>query len=135
MRRSIIRELYGLITANEIIYFDVSVQNDAVYELLLVGWDGYGYSFGSHLPPSETKVDAFRRRAMSRSNIYKSSPDYYDPDLFSVNSCNIIFIVKDMGTADHKFGFTNADELLRAVAKKTPCSIERVTWSGMPLAE
>lgn len=120
--RAIILEHYNLITTRPIVYVDGGSSD--VYEYMLVGWEGYGYSFGSRIPPTDNKVGEFRRRAMTLYHL-KEIPQY---------TCSVLLIIKDMASADHKYGFSNADELVNGVRNKTHCSIERVTWLGMTLA-
>ena len=120
--RAILRDHYNLISTRPIVFVDGGSSD--VYEYMLVGWAGYSYSFGSRIPPTEHKVGEFRRRAMTLFHL-NEIPQYV---------CSVLLIIKDMLSAEHKYGLSNADELVDAVRGNTHCSIEKVTWSGMTLA-
>lgn len=135
--KSIVNEHYNIISSNPVLFMDESDGGPyniggqpAYFQRLVFGWDRYGYAY-EYAPegtiiPSEAVVAAFRHRAMQLFAL----EDRVQP----APACSILFIVKDVTTAEHVFAIANVDELIAALRKRTHCSVEKVTWAGMPLA-
>lgn len=129
-RRSIIIQHYRLVSSNPILFSRSQVKNThrVVYENLLTGWDGYGYSMGhthGNFPTTE-KVEAFRRRAFSLFDVKERETQ---------GRCNVLFLEKNIEIAHHKYSISNIDELLAALRAATTCTIEKVSWYGMSLRD
>ena len=132
-----VREHFRLLSDNPVAFYDgdtptaISGQ-PACFPRLLFGWRYFGYSnldWLDAVKPTETVVSAFRRHAMQLFGL----EDSMDPSARS--SCSVLFIVKDQATAAHHFSIANVDELILALRERTACSVERVTWAGMPLQQ
>ena len=131
--RRIVREHFSLLSANPVEFFDdggsftVDGGKAARYERLLFGWAKHGYSFMDRgmVVPSEAVVDAFRRRAMN----------FFQLEERASAACSVLMVVKDVASAAHVFSVANVDELMHALRERTSCSVEKVTWQGLPLQE
>ena len=138
--RSIVNEHYQLISSNPVLFMDASDGGpykmggqEAFFQRLVFGWDRYGYAYGyapeGTIIPSEAVVAAFRHRAMQ---LY-ALEDHVLPAA-TPPACSVLFIVKDVTTAEHVFAIANVDELIAALRDQTNCTVKKVTWAGMPLA-
>lgn len=127
-RRSIISQHYRLVSTNPILFLRGQTTNHIVYEKLLTGWDGYGYSMGyiHKTFPNPEKVAAFRRRALILLDLKESELQ---------GRCNVLFLEKNVQIAHHKYSISNIDELMKALRATTACTIEKVSWHGMSLRD
>jgi hypothetical protein len=133
LTKSIVRQHYDLISSNPVLTTDGFAsyyinEKPAYFQRLAVGWDRYGYAYEGTVTPTEAVVAAFRRRAMQLFALEDRAPPAAVPP-----ACSVLFIVKDLASAVHAFVIANADELITALRERTNCTVEKVTWAGMPL--
>ena len=131
-KKSIIQQHYQLISANPIIYYDNNLDNkhkNVIYQNLIVGWAGYGYvvtnKYGKSLQPE--KIAAFRLRVVSSFGL--------SDKINSSSTCNVLFIEKALGVAEHKYSISNVDELIQTLRENSSCKIEKASWHGMTLKD
>jgi len=124
--KKIIYELYNLISSNPIVFFDQedNFHQNIIFETLIVGWDGYSYSYNEKDMPQE-KVAAFRQRAIDVYNLHDNHDD----------ACAVLIIEKNSAVAEHHFSIINFNDLMSALRKQSSCKIEKVSWAGMSLKD
>ena len=133
IKKSIITEHYNLLTDNNIEYFtNIDIQNTKnmdsktyCYEKLIVGWNKLSYSYNNDMI-SLPQVEAFRNRALAYAGI---------TDQINAPICDVLFILKDNLSAEHKYHIFNVDNLVNGLRKYTKCNIKTIVWSGMTLKD
>lgn len=122
----IIRELYGVLTSNSVLFVDETKESEVIYERMIMGWSGYGYVAQTGHFINLNLLMSFRQRFLRHVGLN---------DKQRGKICNVLFIEKNMTASEHKYSINNTKELMDHLRKKTKCSIEAASWYGMPLRE